>query len=167
MGANYSLLQRAFLCRCIFSWLSLWPMILLFCFDLFVHNILFYIKETDLSIFSNFKNYRFRNQTVSCHGRHEQEWLLPIWDCDFEMARLFPLLELGMEIKIQFLILGNGNKKKKSYSKHLGMGIKNSLANLERNFQKSIGKKLGKGSPTPAFPIASRLTCFNSTARQN
>ena len=34
-----------------FSWLSPWPMILLFCFDIFVQNILFKIKETDLSVF--------------------------------------------------------------------------------------------------------------------
>ena len=35
----------------IFSWLSPRPMLLLFCFDLFVQNILFKIRETDSSIF--------------------------------------------------------------------------------------------------------------------
>ena len=38
------------LVKCIFSWLSLRPMILLFCFDLFVQNILFYTIKTDLGI---------------------------------------------------------------------------------------------------------------------
>ena len=41
--------------KCFFSWLSPWPLILLFCFDLFVENILFYITESDLSIFLEFQ----------------------------------------------------------------------------------------------------------------
>ena len=42
------------LVKCIFSWLSPRHMILLGCFDIFVQNVLFYIKETDLSIFLEF-----------------------------------------------------------------------------------------------------------------
>ena len=38
------------LIKCILSWLSLSPMMLLFGFELFVQNIKFYIKEADLSI---------------------------------------------------------------------------------------------------------------------
>ena len=40
--------------KCMFLYLSPWPMILLFCFDFFGQNILFYIKENNLGIFLEF-----------------------------------------------------------------------------------------------------------------
>ena len=62
--------------------------------------------------------------------------------------------EQERQIQFQNFMIGNGNTKQCSQP------------NFGKNLQKGIGKMLGTGSPSHAFPAGSRPTQLNSTARQ-
>ena len=106
------------LVNCMFSWLSSRPMLVFFfCFDLFVQNILFYIKETDSSIFLEFQ------KLPSC-----DRWQVT---CDTTL----PKLVSGWVLALYNPVLDVIKATNKSTHKHFAVGFDHSPPPLFWKFQ--------------------------------
>ena len=89
---------------------------------------------------------------------HERKWLVHFSDCEWEIAQPIPnFWYWKRKWKIQFLTFGIGNRKDKSNSKILllGMGIQNSVPNptLERIYKRVSGKCWEREVPLMPSPL--------------